>query len=412
MITVKDLSPDQRSAYDTILKWIKDGGPTPVLSLGGYAGTGKSTVTGLIGALPQLQPIAFATYTGKASSVLRRKLGITTRNYACTENHGDDRMSYCGTIHGLIYIPIVENNVVVDFDLRQELDADYKLIVIDEASMVNDDMLMELRGFGIPILAVGDHGQLPPVGGFGSLMLDPMLRLEKIHRQAEGNPIIALSKAIRETGRFDRKQSEFVRYGRLFQIGKLLEERYGSDADISKLVTICYTNARRVTTNNLTRKILGKPGPPSVRDQIVCLKNIKRTSIYNGMRGIIKKMGGRDRQFPWQMLAEVDFVEDGELNQHVAMCVAQFGFDKTLTFETFAQRLMQIAKKDLNVYSWSQVGQLFDFGYAMTAHKCQGSQFDDVLLAVERPNRVDEDGFRRWMYTAITRASSKLTILE
>jgi len=243
-------------------------------------------------------------------------------------------------------------------------------------------------------------------------MESPMIRLEKIHRQAEGNQIIALSKVIRETGRFDRKSSEFVRYGRLADTEKVIGLRYTESADLSKLVTICYTNSRRVHINGLTRRALGRPGPPGVRDQIVCLKNIKRTSIYNGMRGIIQKMTGRDRQFPWQMLADVDFVEDDVLNQRVSMCVAQFSVDKTLTFESFAERLVKIAKKDIHVYSWNQVGHLFDFGYAMTVHKCQGSSFDDVLFTVERPNRVDEDSFRRFLYTAVTRSSRLLTVLE
>jgi exodeoxyribonuclease V len=412
MITVKDLSFDQREAYDSIVKWIANKGPTPVLTLGGYAGTGKSTVTGIIGSLEALQPIAFVTYTGKASSVLRKKLGVRTRNFTCTEDRGDDQMSYCGTIHSLIYQPIIENGVVTEWELRTELDADYKLIVIDEASMVDDDMLIQLRGFGIPILAVGDHGQLPPVSGYGSLMDDPMLRLEKIHRQAEGNPIIALSKAIRETGRFDSKASEWITYGRLSDLNVYLAKRYTLKTDLNKLVTICYTNSRRVHTNAVTRSILKRPGPPTAKEQIVCLKNIKGTSIYNGMRGIIHTMNGRDEKFPWQMKANVDFVEDALLDQNVLMCVAQFGCDKTLDFERFAERLMQIAKKDIHVYSWSQVGHLFDFGYAMTAHKCQGSQFDDVLLTVERPSRVDEDGYRRWCYTAVTRASSHLTVLR
>src|SRR5208282_6828508 len=112
------------------------------------------------------------------------------------------------------------------------------LIIVDEASMVADDMVRDLQSFHVPILAVGDHGQLPPVGGVGSLMKNPMLRLEQIHRQAEGNPIIALSKMIREQGRIpDELPGDAVRFGKLRFVENLLEERY-TDASPERLLAM------------------------------------------------------------------------------------------------------------------------------------------------------------------------------
>jgi exodeoxyribonuclease-5 len=315
-------------------------------------------------------------------------------------------------IRSIDVIPAGRQSSVYDIEVKDNHNYIAGNILVSNCSMVNDDMLIALRGFGIPILAVGDHAQLPPVSGHGSLMENPMLRLEKIHRQAEGNPIIALSKTIRETGRFDYKSSEFIKYGKLFQLGKILESRYSAQVDVNKLVTICYTNGRRVSANAMTRNFLKRQGPPTSKEQLVCLRNIKGTSIYNGMRGIINRMEGRDAKFPWQMKAVVDFVEDDLLNQSVLMCVAQFGYDKTLDFEKFEERLMQIAKKDIHCYSWSQVGHLFDFGYALTCHKMQGSSAEDVLLLAERPSRITDDEWKRWGYTAITRSSERITILE
>ena len=116
------------------------------------------------------------------------------------------------------------------------LDRNYGLIIVDEASMVDDMMIRDLRSFGVPILAVGDHGQLPPVGGVGSLMKNPNLRLEQIHRQAEGNPIIALSKMMREEGRLPESMpGDAVRFERLRFVDKLIEERY-EDASAERLL--------------------------------------------------------------------------------------------------------------------------------------------------------------------------------
>ena len=56
----------------------------------------------------------------------------------------------------------------------------------------------DLLSFGLPVLFVGDHGQLEPIGTSAGLMADPHVRLETIHRQARGNPILRLATALRE----------------------------------------------------------------------------------------------------------------------------------------------------------------------------------------------------------------------
>lgn len=418
-IGVSQLSLDQAEAYSAIVEWARDRRRTqPVKSLGGYAGSGKTVLTGLVGSLPDLQPIAFCAYTGKASSVLRGKLSaLKPRSKPYSEGCPYRPTSYCGTIHSLIYQPIIHGNVVVGFELREELDAPYRLICIDEASMVNDDMLLELRGFGIPILAVGDHGQLPPVSGQGSLMYKPDIRLEKIHRQAEGNKIIALSKTVRETGRFDRRlvspEVQFVHRGKL---DDWLHDRYVPPSHLAmtpvhleKQVILVHSNASRIGFNQRVRTLLGIKGPPQVGDQVVCLRNVRDVPVYNGMRGIITKLAGRDPKFPWQLKATVAFEGVGEPFQ-ASMCIQQFNREKTFNdLEDVEEALSPTGK--IKLYGWDQVGHLFDFGYALTTHKSQGSQWPDVMVIADR-GYMGEAEWRRWAYTAITRASEKVIIVE
>jgi ATP-dependent exoDNAse (exonuclease V) alpha subunit len=56
-------------------------------------------------------------------------------------------------------------------------------------------------------------------------------------------------------------------------------------------------------------------------------------------------------------------------------------------------------------------GDLFDFGYALTVHKAQGSSADTVLLFEERNQHMSDDDWRRWLYTAVTRAERQLYII-
>jgi exodeoxyribonuclease V len=413
-VRVGDLSPDQRVAYDTIMRWVRGG--EPLLTCGGVAGSGKSTLMGIIGSLPELQPIAFAAFTGKASAVLRGKLShLKPRSSPYTDETRPRNekycTSFCGTLHSLLYVPIVEKGAIVGWQRRDELDAPYKLIICDESSMINDDMFMDLSMYNIPILAVGDHGQLPPVQGTGSLMQDPDIRLEKIHRQAEGNPIIALSKVIRETGRLDRRlQGEHVRFYRQSQLDSLLKSRYESATSIENMVTIVYTNARRVATNSRVRSILKKVGAPQVGEQVVCLKNVRGMPIYNGMRGRIASLNGRNPKFPWQMNANVAFEEGATFN--ALMCSVQFNREKTFAaLPDVEDALFAVSKMRLRLFGWGQVGHLFDFGYAMTCHKIQGSSCEDVLVVID-PMRGTEDERRRWIYTAITRSSEHLSLVE
>jgi exodeoxyribonuclease V len=305
---------------------------------------------------------------------------------------------------------------------RDRLDRDYRLIIADEASMISDDMLEALKAFRLPILAVGDHGQLPPVKGMGSLMRSPDLRLEKIHRQADGNPIIALSARIRATGEIDDSLEDgdaFTviadRYFDDWIAGRFTAARLALDPrtpeGILGTALVSWTNRTRCNLNERVRSALfGVNGvdeqpPPMKGEAVICLKN--EAPIYNGMRGVLLSdavRGGSDAKGKapkWKM--SVDFVEDGQKAESILASEHQFFAEKTIDYE---------AAIELGV-SMSQLGRLYDFAYALTAHKLQGSQAHEIGLVVE-PGimRMDRDFRTRFLYTSCTRASSKLTVIR
>jgi exodeoxyribonuclease V len=473
-----DLSPDQLEAYSGILSWLKRGTETkPTLTFAGFAGSGKTTVISVLARdLPQ--PLAFCTFAGKASSVLRRKLrdqGIETTAYPENEDLAQDPRPYCGTIHGLIYRPCPEcspkeearghtstgncRSIKTDtcedhglprercsfcercpacdpppprrrasgkclfcggyrFVRRTKLDRPYKLIVMDEASMVSDELLKDLLRYNVPILAIGDHGQLKPVKGDGSLMLRPDIRLEKIHRQAESNPIIALSKFVRETGNIDPRFADgkhvFIQFKHSGDgidqdrnLSALIQRNFQSGRnDFLSIAIITATNKRRVAINQEIRAILGRDRmPPCEGDIVVCLKN--RPPIYNGMRGVIASEVefDDDRKRP-KYTANVDFPDD-ETMCEASMSGHQFGLAKPSPID-------REWADEHEVSPLASLGDLYDYGYAMTCHKMQGSQVERAVVVYERGLHrwMPGDGEQRWLYTAITRSSDKLVIFR
>jgi hypothetical protein len=134
-----------------------------IQTLGGLAGTGKSTVVGVLSAA--LPHFAVCAFTGKAASVLQA------------------RGTRAATIHSLIYTP-VPTQTGVEFRLKSRFEIGCQGFLVDEASMISRGLYNDLVSFQLPIFFVGDHGQLPPVGDDVHLMAEPTYRLERIHRNA------------------------------------------------------------------------------------------------------------------------------------------------------------------------------------------------------------------------------------
>lgn len=424
-LTRSSLSPDQRTVYESMLDWTRSS--TPILTVGGFAGTGKSTLLGLFATEMSHLKIAYVSFTGRASSIIGKKLnasGVATTNRALTDSDvkldgpwghlfysaGDPEtdLPFCGTIHRLLYRPFINNvtEELMGWEKRLQLDRGYDLVVIDEASMVTPDVVTDMQQHGARVMAVGDHGQLPPVMGDGSLMARPMLRLEKIHRQAEGSPIIQLSRILREEGRLARELADGnqLRFGSARDIPNPKLAAMLSHEKLDAAV-LCWRNATRVHVNRSVREHLGFAGKaPQVGEPLVALRN--SAPIFNGMRGLVTEEA--TSPFPdqwWLLKTQIEFPDEGVPPTDQEVCRDQF--HRPRPFES----VDELKKQGIQAYTMSAAGRLYDFAYAMTIHKMQGSQVKHAVVVVDWKPDYSNDMTRRLAYTAATRAVERLTVL-
>jgi exodeoxyribonuclease-5 len=386
------LSPQQRDVVQTILTWLarKD---RQTLTLGGYAGTGKTTVLAALRyVLAQKRPewkVAFAAYTGKATQVLAQKLKKIPLDLT-----GDN----ISTLHSLLYSPLTDSaGQVAGWRRKDELP--YQLVVVDEASMMTEEIWRDLLRMGVPILAVGDHGQLPPIGESFNLMKEPDLILTEIHRQAEESPIIHLATMARESGRIP-----IGNYGQGVKkidmtdsdSGVLLDElaqQYQPD-----MLFLVGQNRSRMGLNQTIRTAQARQGAePEAGDMVICLRNQWQKGIFNGMIGKLTSIAPirpTDGEEVVSYQAEIEGV-DGKPLYSGLIAAAQFNAEATLDW----------SKKERDLK-----GELFDFGYALTVHKAQGSQARKVIVVEQRNQHMSDDDWKRWLYTAVTRAEEELVI--
>ena len=380
------LSEDQEKALSKLLAWYKDPARSRFITLGGYAGTGKTTLIAVLrNELLRLEKglrFAFCSYTGKAAQNLKNKL---------KEAGALSARDSVSTIHGLIYNPREDSDGRISgWDRKDELERG--LIIVDEASMVDALIWTDLLSYNIPIIAVGDHGQLPPIAGNFNLMQAPQLLLTQIHRQAADNPIIKVSQFARTTGLVppERYGPGVVKYLKedcdaQEKSGELLES-YSPDTLI-----LCGYNNTRVRINQFMRAARGYETPkPSSGDRVICLRNNHRKGIYNGMLGTVENI--TPAQKDWYQ-AEIQ-LDDREKLYEGLIYAPQFNAKSGVNFTKDRKLAMQ--------------GDLFDFGYALTVHKAQGGQARRVVLFEERFAQMDDEMWRRWLYTGVTRAEEEL----
>lgn len=381
-----DLSADQQNAISTLLLWYKNPNKSSFITLGGYAGTGKTTVISLLrkelNSFNSNISVSFCSYTGKATRVLANRL---------KENNSIYSADTVTTIHSLIYTALLDDSTqeIIGWERKKTLDTN--LIIVDEASMVDEQIWRDLLSYGTPIIAVGDHGQLPPINSNFNLMENPNLKLEQIHRQAENNPIIELSILARTTGEIPTGK-----YGT--NIRKFMRNDFDASESITELlqnyrddtIILCGFNTTRVKLNKYVRGSLGFESQfPESKDRVICLKNNRKKNIFNGMLG--KILYANDiYEFSYEAGIKMDFedeIYEGKILKD------QFGSKETLTKQ---------ANKEID---------LFDFGYALTVHKSQGSQSKRVILFEERSQAMDDTAWKKWLYTAVTRAEEELFII-
>ena len=368
----------------------------PYTVISGYAGTGKSTLINFIIAALEVNPedeVAYITFTGKASEVLREK--------GCPN---------AMTAHKLLYYSKQMPNGKFFYRPRPSLEKDYKVIVVDEVSMLPKDMWDLLLTHGIYVIACGDPFQIPPIDKSqdNGILNNPHIFLDEVMRQAKESDIICLSMDIRE--------------------GKKINPFRGNDTQVFNKKDLCdgmyfwadqilvSTNKSRHDINSYMRDDLGRGFEPEINDKVICLRNCWDTlsekqcdPLINGSIGTISAMH----------MESIDYIVMGQKVTApvlVTDLITSSGEYKNLHIDYtalttgekfFTPRQEYIIRKN------KQNPELpieFNFGYAITGHRAQGSQWNKVLV-LEESFPFDKIEHARWLYTTVTRAAEKLTLI-
>jgi exodeoxyribonuclease-5 len=361
-------SPEQERALAAVADWLK-AGDRPVFRLFGYAGTGKTTLARHVADSVKGDAV-FAAFTGKAAHVMRNK--------GCRD---------AGTIHSLIYRPRGENEEVPTFILNEDSAAGKAaLIVIDECSMVDEEIGRDLLSFDVPVLVLGDPAQLPPVAGGGFFTeAEPDVMLTEVHRQATDDPIIRLSMIVREGGALAEGT-----YGNSRVIGR--DEVKQEEVILADQILVG-RNVTRRSYNARIRQLLERGSEvPVAGDKLVCLRNARKRGLLNGSLWHVD----RARKPRKGLLRYTLSPEEGEMGKRrTVVSINPAFFDGTAAALSYPER---------------RRSDEFDFGYVLTVHKAQGSQWDDVYLFDE--SFAFREHARRWLYTGITRAATRITIVR
>jgi exodeoxyribonuclease-5 len=363
-----DWSPEQEAALSAAARWLKAGTPQ-VFRLFGYAGTGKTTLArhlaeGVDGT------VAFGAFTGKAAHVMRSR--------GCAG---------AGTIHSMIYRPRGEGEEGPTFAInRDSAAARAALIVIDECSMVDEELGRDLLSFGKPVLVLGDPAQLPPVSGGGFFTAgEPDVMLTEVHRQAADNPIIRLSMAVREGGTLP--------YGEHGSSRVIPRRQIGAEAILAADQVLVGLNRTRRAYNGRIRELKAMPGAtPAIGDRLVCLRNDKAKGLLNGSGWVVCEVRPpRGELLRYRVVPDepVGYRHEVPVTIHPAY------------FQDGAEMLSPSERRRSDA---------FDFGYALTVHKAQGSQWDEVVLFNE--SGAFGEHRSRWLYTGLTRAARRITVVQ
>lgn len=409
-------STEQDNALKHVADWLANP-DQQVLRLFGYAGTGKTTLAkhfaeGVEG------NVMFGAYTGKAAHVLQSKgCGGASTIHSMIYNPKDksraklrDLEAELAEVLHELRLEDPERNLddertvkTLRTKIKDERDNQArpmftlntdsevkraKLVVIDECSMVDDRMGEDLLSFGTKVLVLGDPAQLPPVGGAGFFTEGhkPDIMLEDIHRQAKDNPIIEMATKVR-----NQQELSLGNYG---SSRVVLKSQIDETDALAAGQILVGRNKTRTATNRRVRALLGHQGTPwddlpIPGDRLVCLRNNHDEGLLNGAIWTATDIGetGDERVTLTAKSEDTDLEVTTE-------CHAQYFFGR-------GEQIHWFEKKEANE---------FDYGYALTVHKAQGSQWDNVLL-FDESHCFRKDKWK-WLYTGLTRAAKTVTVVE
>lgn len=370
------LTRKQGEGLRLAVKRFKDREPYTVIA--GFAGTGKSTLIQFIIDTLNISEryIAYVAYTGKAALVLKNKgcPGATTA-------------------HKLLYHTVELPDGTFEHTPKLKPDKPLKLIIVDEVSMLEKEQWDILMRWGIHVICLGDPFQLPPISEDNGVLAHPHIFLDEVMRQAQDSEIIRLSMDVREGKSLNYFKGQDVRI-----VPKdTISDRLLSTADI----VLCGKNATRYFLNQKIRRLIWNDSyvdEPINGDKIICLKNYwNKGDLANGLIGTIEHIYKSDDFFlKTKLLA--DFNTDDSAF-----------YDLSMDYKLFVDGKPLVDKDNWRMYPKEIRPMEFDYAYAITVHKSQGSEYNRVVLFNEYLGR-DREQYLRWLYTGITRSSEKLVI--
>ena len=364
--------------------------------ISGYAGTGKSTlVKFIISALDvDEDDVCYAAYTGKAAQVLLKK--------------GNKNVS---TLHKLLYksYPRPDGSF-----LRLPVDeVPYKIVIVDEVSMAPRNLMKLLFTHkNVHVICLGDPFQLPPVDKDedNHLLDNPHIFLDEVMRQAQESEIIRVTMDIRNHKPLSLMDGNEV---------KILTK-----ADLSTGMMqwadqmLVGTNQMRVALNNQMRELLGRGDAPEDGDKVICLRNYwsilaeNEDPLVNGTIGYLQDSFESFNQLPWKMGGQRIYTIQGNFLSDGGALYKNLDMDKKLILTGEKSLDWKTTwKLNSNPRTSMLVPLEFTYGYAITGHKAQGSEWDKVLVVEEKFPFAKEE-HARWLYTCATRASEKLVLVK
>ncbi len=391
-------SPQQVEAIALVREWLAAGDPQ-VFRLFGYAGTGKTTIIRHI-VEEEKGLILFAAFTGKAASVMRKHgIPASTIHQMIYNFEQPDTTEYRALQKEFKESPtdklrdrlreLRQPRFVLNWDSNA---AASRLIVLDEVSMVYEEMGRDLESFDVPILVLGDPGQLPPIKGTGYFTdRGPSIMLTEIHRQAEGNPIITLATKTR--------RGQPIPVGK-YGSSRIIERRdWNAEEALAADQILVGKHRTRRAINGRVRRLKGFDDIyPVVGEKLICLRNDHKKGLLNGVTAKVLEVAEPEA---YSILVKLEMEDGREVECEILR--AHFDeYEQEGAIEEFETTYPFWVRKNVAE---------FDFGYAITVHKAQGSQWDHVTLVDDRFGR-DPETRQRWLYTAITRAAETITIVR
>jgi len=413
--------------------------------------TYKETHKNIEGTMPA---IAFCSFTGKAVQQMKRAL---PKKYHPLAN----------TIHSTLgYAPVEEE--IMDKETHEWKTRKvfrptytkynklpYRVIVIDEGGTVPVNLWHELLD-ALPddcrVMLLGDLNQLPPVTGhsiLGFAMLKwPTYVLEKLHRQAEGDPIAENAHRIldgkkpitdEKTLRFVVKKIEDGSIAARKQIlgtiqhlhkqgifdpmldALIVPQNIGNigQTELNTVLVNYFNPSHRDEEGNiLNKRHIITAGYAHVMfaagDKVMLTKNDTQRGLTNGMVGVVLSVEP-NKQFAGErvaVLAEADLTQLDLADLDFARDISDDAEDEVPESERAASHTMFVKLQNVDEpveFSSSGSFKTVMLAYAMTCHKSQGSEYRNVIVVAHASNLKMLT--REWLYTAITRAKERVILL-